>query len=345
MLSSSFALHLTTNLRQTARTSAHARVLPHTCTWAKVSTLNVKKKVKAKAILRTLRPDRIVETGQEIIDLSGKCAKTVRVPLTHPRWPSALGPRVLLQASADLVRTTKERFPDDTRGFFYYHRGVPALAGGVRFRVCDDAAGFDAGRDLELRSGLWQAQPLDVARVAKFRGFIPLLLQERLVDEDLLADAAKIKAKKRYRFYSFSDPFLFSAKSDGFRLHFITRKGSNEHRFTNPLEDTRDDKPAFPYTGRLWACFEISKMPEHAKKGPCLLLRCLEIVQPIECVVPGYDGHVYPPSPGEYVMRNGRPWYHRLLRQEEKFRDMMEQEGIYPSAEECALIVIPRPTA
>ena len=83
-------------------------------------------------------------------------------------------------------------------------------------------------------------------------------------------------------------------------------------------------------------------MPEHAAKGPCLFLKCPETVEPIKCVIPGYDGYIHPPEPGEYVMRKGRPWYYQLMRQEERFRDMMEQEGFYPSAEERKNIDLPR---
>lgn len=82
-------------------------------------------------------------------------------------------------------------------------------------------------------------------------------------------------------------------------------------------------------------------MPEHAAKGPCLLLKCLETVEPIKCVIPGYDGYIHPPARGEYVIRKGRPWYYRLMRQEETFRDMMEQEGVYPFVEDHKDIALP----
>lgn len=59
-----------------------------------------------------------------------------------------------------------------------------------------------------------------------------------------------------------------------------------------------------------------------------MLMRCLEIVKPVRCVVPDYDGYLRLPEPGDYVMRNGKPWFFSLMRQPARFRDMLEQEGI-----------------
>lgn len=205
--------------------------------------------------LRTLRPERFAETGQERIDLSGFTMKVVNVAATHPRWPSPIGVRAAITHSKPTVRGSTGRFPDDTRGFFYYHPGARALAGGVRFRLCDSASEFNTGRDLTITvGGPWQVQPVDFTAQSQYRSFIPLLLEENLVDEDLLVDAARLAPStlgKRYRFYSFSDPFLFDTAKKLYRFSFITRKSCHEHGFSHIFEDMRNHKRFFPYVGEV----------------------------------------------------------------------------------------------
>ncbi|KJA17104.1 hypothetical protein HYPSUDRAFT_219079 [Hypholoma sublateritium FD-334 SS-4] len=320
MLPLTIALRLRTNLRQAARAS--------TC---RITGRSYSAGMPAPSLL-TLRPERLADTGQEIIDLSGLTMKVVNVSVRHPRWPSPAGVRAAIKPT---VRESTGRFPDGMMGFFYYHPGVPALAGGVRFRLCDSAAGFAAGRDLGGAYGPWQAQPVDLTAQAQYRAFIPLLLEERLVEEDVLVDAAKLTANalgRRYRLYSFSDPFLYDTRKTMYRFTFITRKSCHEHRFAHIFEDTRGYKNVFPYAGTFWARFEISTLREHATRGPCLLMRYLDTVEPVRCVVPRYDGYIGHPEPGAYIMRGGRPWFHPLKRSSGKFRDMMEQEGITPAS-------------
>lgn len=84
-------------------------------------------------------------------------------------------------------------------------------------------------------------------------------------------------------------------------------------------------------TGSILARFEISELPEHTKLGPCLIVKCLEIVEPVECIVPSYDGHVRQPTPGAYMMCGGKIWRFPLKRYLDTFRDMMEQEGLLPT--------------
>ena len=84
-------------------------------------------------------------------------------------------------------------------------------------------------------------------------------------------------------------------------------------------------------TGSILARFEVSQFPEHAKLGPCLILKCLEIVEPVKCIVPDYDGHVREPTPGNYMMSGGKLWRLPLNRYLKTFRDMMEQEGLLPT--------------
>ena len=63
------------------------------------------------------------------------------------------------------VYHSRNRFPEGTRGFLYYHlppAGVPPAAGELRFRLTpgDDPASFDQGSDLQMETGLPWCIPL-----------------------------------------------------------------------------------------------------------------------------------------------------------------------------------------
>lgn len=85
-------------------------------------------------------------------------------------------------------------------------------------------------------------------------------------------------------------------------------------------------------SGKILVRFEISTFPEHASLGPCLLLKCLDIIDPVECVTPNYDGFIKQPTPGGYHTRGGKLWYTPLIRHLDTFHDMMEQEGLLRSS-------------
>jgi len=48
--------------------------------------------------------------------------------------------------------------------------------------------------------------------------------------------------------------------------------------------------------------FELSTLPEHAKE-PTLVVRILEVLTPITCSIPGYDGSVVEPREGQLLSR------------------------------------------
>ncbi len=207
MLSFSVHIHVERNLCQAVRRSADVHY--SSCTPTRARTFSTSPPARHLGIitLRTLRPSSFIETGQQIVDLSGRTRKTVKILFDHPRWPSPLGAiRISNLISNDQV----SRFPENTRGFFYYLPRAIELAGGVRFRVCDDAAAFDAGCDLVIRDKPWEAQLVDITRCDVYRSFIPVLLRDKLVDEDLLLDAKKCQHawNTRERFYSLWDPFI-----------------------------------------------------------------------------------------------------------------------------------------
>ena len=310
--------------------------------------------IRTSTLLRTLRPERIVESGQEIFDLSGLTRKSITVPFEHPRWPSPRNAGGIFKLNDRKIGTTYVPFPDNTRGFFYYRHGITDLAGSVRFRLCDSAATFESGHDLARNDSPWQPQLVDIVSSANLRPLIPLLLAEQLVDESVLVDAAQIHIKHmsaKHRFYSFSEPFTLNLNNWTFGSLFITRKSFHAHNFRDLYHERRSGAIIrIPYSGehpiiysliadlltansgRIQARFEISTFPEHAKLGPCLVLKCLDIIDPIKCVAPDYDGYIGLPRPGSYHTRAGKLWCFPLKRKLDIFRDMMEQEGILPTS-------------
>ena len=250
MLSFSIYLRWERNLCHAVRRSAHVHSSPATPTRARTFSTSPPAHHLGIITLRTLHPSRFVETQQQVVDLSGLTRKRVKVLFDHPRWPSPLR---AIRISNLISNEQVSRFPENTRGFFYYLSGMPELAGGVRFRICDDAAAFDAGRDLVLRGKPWEAQLVDIIRCDVYRSFIPVLLRDKLVDEDLLLDAKKCQHawNTRDRFYSFSDPFILQLHQRVVTCGFYSRKGCKGHRFPGLCtKDNRRLPECFhPYTG------------------------------------------------------------------------------------------------
>ena len=213
--------------------------------------------IKARSdstFLRTLRPDHIVESGQEIVDLSGTTRKSITVPFEHPRWPSPFNFGALITLNDYKIGSNYVPFPANTRGFFYYRHGITDLAGGVRFRLCNSAATFESGRDLVRHDRTWQPQLIDIASSPTLRRLIPLLLAEQLVDESVLVDAAQIHimpmVAPEYRFYSFSQPFNVNVNAWNFRSLFVTRKGFHAYNIRGLYHDRRSRTTIeFPYSG------------------------------------------------------------------------------------------------
>ncbi|KJA23472.1 hypothetical protein HYPSUDRAFT_66378 [Hypholoma sublateritium FD-334 SS-4] len=338
MLSTSIPRILKRKSFQAVHISAHIRICPLSETRIRARSLSSFSPThhtrRNGLFLFTLRPDRIIQTGQEIVDLSGLTSKFITVPFEHPRWPNPRNPGKNVKLVGRQVGSTTVQFPANTRGFFYYRHGITDLAGSVRFRLCDGAAAFESGRDLVRTDRPWQPQLVDIVGSANLRPFIPLLLAEQLVDEKVLVDAAQIRVQcmsAKSRFYSFSEPFTLPLNLYTFGSLFITRKSWHTHGFRDLYHDRRNGTTIqFPYSGRILARFEISAFPEHAKLGPCLLLKCLDIIDPVECVMPNYDGFVEQPTPGSYHTRGGKLWHIPLMRHLDTFRNMMEQEGLLP---------------
>jgi len=111
--------------------------------------------------------------------------------------------------------------------------------------------------------------------------------------------------------YTLSDPFIFSLNQTKV-MTVITEDRLENFRF-RPLYDFVLGQ--FPFTGTVLARFEKSDLPEH-KHRPGVVVRVLEILSPINCVISDYDYNTQMPEVGQFIAKrklsgrygNYHPW-------------------------------------
>ncbi|KAF8200125.1 hypothetical protein BJ912DRAFT_1054516 [Pholiota molesta] len=203
------------------------------------------------------------------------------------------------------------RYPENTRGFFYYHASTdgPGFDAGVRFRICDSAGAFAHGRDLLYpRGDVWGPKILELVKHKLYNGFLAFARAENLIDEALVNDINRLDIAKTMRThnYSLSDPFLLNLAHSIERLTFITRAKLVRLNFPAELFHVRTGPSrSSPLTGLIKVQFELSDLPEHKELGPTLVVRVLDVVEPIY-LDPLYHGNTMPPVPiaGKLLHRN-----------------------------------------
>ncbi|KAF8200127.1 hypothetical protein BJ912DRAFT_948026 [Pholiota molesta] len=211
-------------------------------------------------------PERLSTAGQQLVDLSGKTDITIH-PLTN-------GPQQKFQYEQG-ENNELQRFPENTKGFFYYHNDpdAPELCAGVRFRICDSSAQFDRGRDLLDPTGnVWGYKLPELVKHSAGQGFLSLY------------------------HYSLSEPFTLDVGHPQDTMLFATRAKVIKMEFpTTPFADLKKGAVLYPLTGAIRVRFEQSHYIEHKKLRPALVLRVLNIVRPITPVVI--------PTPGSLLFR------------------------------------------
>jgi hypothetical protein len=220
-------------------------------------------------------------------------------------------------------------YPEGTRGFFYFHSPAdgPELCAGVRFRICESAAEFARGRDLlGMRGNVWGPKVLELVKYKVNKGFLALCRAEQLIDEALIDDLDRLDGlwnMKQYQ-YLLSDPFDLNLAKSKQKIMYVTR--TKAVRLAFPQQVFCPAPNFFPLTGEAFhhprvrarvlisrfvgsfkAQFELSSLPEHKALGPTLVIRVLDIIDPI-AEDPRYDGVPPVPVPGTLLqqMRRGR---------------------------------------
>lgn len=226
-------------------------------------------------------------------------------------------------------RFSSHPFPSNTRGvFYYYHRhDHPPVSGELRFRLCKSLEEFDEGHDLMLHDGPvpWNLSIYTLARDKKWEGLLNLLLDERLVDERLVQDMKNIRMQRpqgQYPWISMLDqPFIVDLAKPNLNIALLTRREFRLLRFQNifwdpyqglsPYTGTAFETLSFLpadnslYQGRILARLEFSNHLRHMKRTS-IVLRILDILSPIECIIRKYDGQVGPPVPGALYSTKSR---------------------------------------
>lgn len=241
---------------------------------------------------------------------------------------------------------THQPFPKHTHGYLYYctpSPDRPSLSGSFRFRVVTPDERFAEGTDLLRPDGRpWELTLYNAIQTAGYAPLVRQLLNEGLLSADLL-DTVDQLPRINVRapsdvLYTLSDPFKLSL-DQAKMLTIVTEDHSVSFRF-RPLIDTRLCR--LPFTGMLvklakkkrrYLCFtflflfftffflfqgtvlarfEKSDLPEHAHKR-VVVTRVLDILSPVQCLIPDYDFYVQLPASGQLIARRKRtsgyrPW-------------------------------------
>ncbi|KAF8074058.1 hypothetical protein FPV67DRAFT_1409949 [Lyophyllum atratum] len=256
------------------------------------------RRLPAQAV-KTLNPHHIQAT--DFIDVSditksrvrvGSHLATIRYGARHTR-------------TATDGRTKDIRFPLNTHGFLYYHHDpkLPPTMGEIRFRLTPhaDPAQFQNGEDLTgYHGGPWAINILMLTKPF----YEPLkkhLLDEGLLDSSFMWSVQEAWAGSKFQanvnaVHYAEQPFVLDLSGTGY-LRIFTPQVMGRARIHSLFMDQRDLKCTLPYSGRILARLEPSTLPEHAGTR-AIVIRVLEILQPIKVVLPGYDMRLPIPKKG-----------------------------------------------
>ena len=227
-----------------------------------------------------------------------------------------------------------QRYPPDTTAFLYYSTSPdrPRIAGELRLRVAssDDHASFESGSDLLINGQPWSRS---LYQVSKF--YLPLyekLREDGFVSDELNAILSSYPSRvsRCQLLYKLNDKFIIDFSITLQSLFAITMRGVTVLTFSGPWIEQRHNKARAPYkgaytnksllpnddsnkaVGSALARFERSGHPDH-NGTKTVVLRILKIITPVECVIPGYDGHIPQAKEGELHRRYTRSSSHNKL--------------------------------
>ncbi|KAF8974297.1 hypothetical protein BDZ97DRAFT_1911497 [Flammula alnicola] len=258
--------------------------------------------------------------GQEIYDMSDQSRARFFFHGSIPQVDSPKAASSIKPSSANIcyrqhkpngeLESVPFPFPKNTRGVLYLYlpSGHSDISGQVRFRICDNVADFQQGKEPT------SATPLPENRGACLYG---------IIDKGLISDILSLPLLRGICspcLYDLNQPFILDLAFDGLRLSIMTRRSLETIRMSHALKDRRSTNRTLgsPYTGLVRVRFELSTLPEHVKLGPTLLLRILDIVKPVQCVIEGYDNYIAFPKAGAFVSKMYRttgqyqPWCYPL---------------------------------
>ncbi|RDB29746.1 hypothetical protein Hypma_013747 [Hypsizygus marmoreus] len=293
---------------------------------------------RPRRVISTLDPSRLQDS--DFIDLSAKPQNPQNPRNPHDQRPSIVWvPPITQQTSLPIYRRQARlsyhvpgvgsRFPENSRGFLYYHRDPksPLTSGTVRFRVTPNAhaSSFTAGTDLMAADGLapWAMWLVTIASTSRYNGLKEILLSDGLVMPELMEHCRKLvvgvgllhslNRMYRHMLFTLEQPFVLDfATSPCFSVMGPLRIERAQLEFTRARRTIqRRKKMFFPYSGQCRVRFERSLAPEHAGKHVAVI-RVLEILTPIEIADPTHTarhktGLFRMPTVGSLLVKGDHP--------------------------------------
>ncbi|KAG6908845.1 hypothetical protein DXG01_003011 [Tephrocybe rancida] len=209
-------------------------------------------------------------------------------------------------------------FPPNTRGFLYYHnpQNLPETCAEVRFRLTptNDPADFVNGTDLIGHNATpWSITPLNLS-FSTYASIRSHLIRAGLMKKSFANSMIKLTKKdgisrsSPHEKYYLEQPFMYDLAERALTFRTLT---ANEAR-TMMLKDLFTDRRELetPYKGRILLRFERSLFPHHGTNK--VVLRVLDILDPVELNNPMYDGHVPIPVVDQLLLK--RRWSQVLVR-------------------------------
>jgi len=234
-----------------------------------------------------------------------------------------------LRSFPDGRRGQRQIWPDNSQGYLYYHSppSRPRIAGEVRFRLTPtgDPSTFEQGADLcfddtpnshdeNTISQPWKRPLYSLATNSSTRPLYDKLIDEGFIPPEL--DKSIQSLPKLIFMYSrcqivhsLYDTFILDLHSDWITIVAVSESGISHIQLLRQFRDFRIGKN--PYTGSILARFEPSALPQHMNTRT-VVLRVLQEITPVKCVIPSYDEYIVRPGPHQlYAKRfHGklRPW-------------------------------------
>ncbi|KAG5638073.1 hypothetical protein H0H81_001922 [Sphagnurus paluster] len=230
--------------------------------------------------------------------------------------------------SAPCTYGGKAPFPPNTKGFFYfYHSPYPQDPGELRFRLTPspNPASFFAGTDLLRPEGFpWCIKLPSIAGQPTYAKLRDFLLADGIVSHETMKRSAAIGIVRRgpFQLYTLSQPLFVDMFVDR-TISVISGTTKQSVRFPRLFVDQRltgdsgkerlpyeGTSPYFVYTiihrrrrGAGSAMVRLELGRRYASATPDVHVRVLKLMSPVKCLIPGYDGYLHPPQPGELLQK------------------------------------------
>jgi len=198
--------------------------------------------VTAKPVV-TFDPVLMEDRGQKIANISELPHAVWRLgSKLRPRYSHNLNYAIDYHPGPFMYR--KPPFPADTKGFFYYGRDkdMPPISGSLRFRVCENLAGFDSGHDLltEMKEP-WAVPLIRIVRDRVWAVTLQQLINDGQVEERLVHSIKKLQmpwrtVRNRPLFVP-DQPFSFNLKHRLLALTLITSSSTSRVDFQHLFYD------------------------------------------------------------------------------------------------------------